>query len=63
MGLQDAVALFTDKKGDRVTCQMVAPYKVPLNIFVMVPDDNGSVASRLETAASDITFASQLYRR
>ena len=62
MGLQDAVALFTDKKGDRVDVQMAAPYKVPLNIFVMVPDvDSGSVADRLQTAASDITFASQLY--
>lgn len=61
MGLRDAVALFTDKKGDKVDVPMTAPYKLPLNIFVMVPDDNGSVAGRLETAASDITFASQLY--
>jgi len=61
MGLRNAVALFTDKKGDQVDVQMVEPYKVPLNIFVMVPDDSGSVAARMEQAASDVTSASQLY--
>jgi hypothetical protein len=62
MGLQDAVAVFTDKKGDQVDVPMRAPFEVPVNIFVMVPDVNsGSVPDRVGTAGSDLTSASQLY--